>query len=160
MQGLLLLCYRWKSENELQRVHVFSTADMHWREAGLHTGTHVPAAAMLSHCVLSLLLQPVLVATPTARCLDYIAGAQLLLRWSHCMVADIRLHLLPVIHAAAARAGSQYVCPAMFAGAAVRFTPVGSPPPTTPHAREHLWDMGYSGCSRQSYKLPSPMWDL
>jgi hypothetical protein len=21
------------------------------------------------------------------------------------------------------------------------------------------WDMGYSGCSRQSYKLPSPMWD-
>ena len=22
-----------------------------------------------------------------------------------------------------------------------------------------LWDMGYSGCSRQSYKLPSPMWD-
>jgi hypothetical protein len=23
----------------------------------------------------------------------------------------------------------------------------------------HIWDMGYSGCSRQSYKLPSPMWD-
>ena len=21
------------------------------------------------------------------------------------------------------------------------------------------WDMGYSGCSRQSFKLPSPMWD-
>jgi hypothetical protein len=23
----------------------------------------------------------------------------------------------------------------------------------------HIWDMGYSGCSRQSCKLPSPMWD-
>ena len=42
------------------------------------------------------------------------------------------------------------------------------PPPMRPRGSlvfvtlflSHLfWDMGYSGCSRQSYKLPSPMWD-
>jgi hypothetical protein len=54
--------------------------------------------------------------------------------------------------------------------ALVRHCMLSGAPPELPrgllHVMMHAWsmlpcimDMGYIGCSRQSYKLPSPMWD-